>query len=446
MISSKNWRPRIVVYLSIILLLNMAGLWYYINYFTSNGYLPSPFIYDKSDTFMDLFNTMYWVYDDGRYTDWGSVYPPLGFLVLKFINFLFDGSRFGDPAYMRDNSVFVIFGFGLIYLLVPFLVLKTKYWQGFPGNEKILVYFIMIFSTPMLFALERGNMIVLAPVLLALTLSRIGFLRALCIALLINIKPYFALLLIYYLARQNWKGFATCSLLSGLIFVITGLALDNHFLNFFINLLSFSQEDELFSLREVMSMPSSISAFSYVLKNPDGSGFASAYLSPQIITIIINAIESAKWAVLFISLVTLLKKTPFMHDAEIFCLLLVVITNLGIWVGGYSLLLYIVLIPVLIKMHARWLYIGLLSLMAMPLDIIPLSGDFIGEQYSYLADAYVNIDWTLGLGSAIRPVVNLILLLLLSCEFIARESKGTNENVMHHTGFFMGRFRLMEKM
>ena len=73
-----------------------------------------------------------------------------------------------------------------------------------------------------------------------------------------------------------------------------------------------------------MSMPSSISAFSYVLKNPDGSGFASAYLSPQIITIIINAIESAKWAVLFISLVTLLKKSPFMRDAEIFCLLLVV--------------------------------------------------------------------------------------------------------------------------
>ena len=228
--NSINLQQKRLVYISLFLLFNTAGFCYYLYFLAENGYLPSPFIYDKSDTFMDLFNTMYWAYDDGRYTDWGSVYPPLGFLVLKFINFLFDGSRFGDPAYMRDNSILVIFGFGLIYLLVPFLVLKTKYWQGFPGNEKILVYFIMIFSTPMLFALERGNIIVLAPILLALALSRIGFLRALSIALLINIKPYFALLMIYYIVRQNWKGFVVCTITSGLIFAISGLALDNHFL------------------------------------------------------------------------------------------------------------------------------------------------------------------------------------------------------------------------
>ena len=402
---------------------NVAGILYYIYYFVLNSYLPSPFVYDKSDTFMDLFNTLYWVYDEGRYTDWGSVYPPLGFLILKVINFLCNGSYFGDAAFMRDNSIFVVVGLGFIYLSVPFLVLKTKYWLGFSSTERLLYYFIMLLSTPMLFALERGNMIILAPVLLAIALAKIGFTRALCIALLINIKPYFALLIIYYLVRQNWKGFVSCALLSGLIFAITGLAFDNNFFYFFINMFSYSQEEELFSLREVMSLPSSISAFSYVLKNPDGFGFASAYLSPQIITIIINAIESAKWAVLFISLVTLLKKSPFLRDAEIFCLLLVLITNLGIWVGGHSLILYIVLIPVLSKLRARWLYMGLLSLMAMPLDIIPLSGDFIGEQYSYLADAYVKIDWTLGLGSAVRPVVNLILLLLLSYEFLAREYK-----------------------
>jgi len=83
LISSENWRPKVLAYLSIVLLLNIAGLWYYIDYFASNGYLPSPFVYDKSDTFMDLFNTMYWVYDDGRYTDWGSVYPPLGFFYFE---------------------------------------------------------------------------------------------------------------------------------------------------------------------------------------------------------------------------------------------------------------------------------------------------------------------------------------------------------------------------
>ena len=404
----------------------MAGLWYYINYFTSNGYLPTPFVYDKSDTFMDLFNTLYWVYDEGRYTDWCSVYPPLGFLILKIINFLCNGSTFGDAANMRDNSIFVIVGFGLIYLSVPFLVLKTKYWLGFSSTERLLYYFIMILSTPMLFALERGNMIILAPVLLAIALAKIGFTRALCIALLINIKPYFALFMLYYLVRKNWKGFVSCALLSGLVFAITGLAFDNNFFDFFINLFSYSKEEELFSLREVMSMPSSISAFSYILKNPDGSGYVSAYLSSELTTSIINVIELTKWTVLFFSFVALFTKCKLMRDAEIIGLLLVLISNLGIWVGGYSMLLYIVLIPVLIKMQGRWFYIGALSLMAIPLDIITLTSDYIGEQYSYLGDTYADIDWTLGLGSFFRPVLNIILLFVLACEVLSRTLKDIN--------------------
>lgn len=394
---------------------------------------------------MDLFNTMYWAYDDGRYTDWGSVYPPLGFLFLKVLNFVFDGSRYGDPGYLRENSAFVVFGFGLVYLLVPALVLTTKLWQGFLWNEKILIYFVIIFSTPMLFALERGNLIVLAPILLALALSRIGFLRALSIALLINIKPYFVLLMIYYIVRQNWKGFVVCTITSGLIFEISGLALDNHFLVFLANIFDFSQDDGLFSLREVMALPSSISAFSYVLKNPDGAMFASGFLSSESIAIIAYIIEAAKWGVLALSLAILFVRSRLMRDAEVLSLLVVAISNLGIWVGGYTYIFYIALIPVFIKMRARWLYIGLLSLMAIPLDIMPLSSDFIGEQYSYLADTYINIQWTWGLGSVIRPVANLMLLTLLSYEFIARKHKGKNDNIVHHAELCADERVLMEK-
>lgn len=404
----------------------------------ANGYLPSPFVYDKSDTFMDLFNVLYWVYDDGRYTDWGSVYPPLNFIILRLVNFVFAGGGFGDPALMRENSQWVIVGFCLIYLAIPAILLKTKNWQDFPLIEKFLIYFAIVLSAPMLFTLERGNLIVLAPILLALALSKIGLARSLCIALLINIKPYFALLMIYYIARQNWKGFAACAVLSGLIFSISGLPLDNHFLVFFANIFDFSQEDGLFSLREVMALPSSISAFSYVLKSPDGAMFASGYLTSESIAIIVYIIEVAKWSVLAISLVALFMRSRLMRDAEVLSLLVVAISNLGIWVGGYTFILYIALIPVLIKMRARWLYIGLLSLMAMPLDIVPLLVDNIGEQYSYLVDAYVDIQWTLGLGSVVRPVANLILLMLLSYELLARKYKGTNENIAHYAESFAG--------
>jgi hypothetical protein len=415
-----------------ILLLNTAGFFYYIYYLMKNGYLPSPFVYDKSDTFMDLFNVLYWAYDDGRYIDWGSVYPPLNFIILRLVNFVFAGGGFGDPALMRDNSQWVIVGVCLAYLAIPAILLKMRYWQNFSNIEKILIYFAIILSAPMLFTLERGNLILLAPILLALTLSKIGMARSVCIALLINIKSYFVLLMIYYIARKNWKGFATCAVLSGLIFAISGLALDNHFLVFFTNLFNFSQEAELFSLREVMALPSSISAFSYVLKHPDGTMFASGFLSSESIAIIVYLIETIKWSVLAISLAALFMKSKLMRDAEVFSLLVVAITNLGIWVGGYTFILYIALIPIVIKMRAKWLYIGLISLMAMPLDIIPLLGDFIGTQYSYLAAAHIEILWTMGLGSVIRPIANLILLLLLSYEFLARKSENTNNNIVHH--------------
>jgi len=446
LISSENGRPKVLAYLSIILLLNLAGFCYYIDYFASNGYLPAPFIYDKSDTFMDLFNTMYWAYEDGRYTDWGSVYPPLGFFILRLVNFVFAGGGSGDPAYMRDNSLCVIAGVCLIYLAIPAILLQIKYWGIFSRIEKCLIYFTIISSAPMLFTLERGNLIIISPILLGLVLSKIGMTRSVCIALLINIKPYFVFLMIYYIARQNLKGFVTCSVLSGLIFAISGLALDDHFFVFFINLLDFSQEDGLFSVREVMALPSSVSAFSYVLKHPDGAMFASDFLSSESIAMIAYFIEVAKWGVLAISLVALFMKSAQIRDAEAFSLLVVVISNLGIWVGGYTLIFYIALIPVLIGMRAKWLYISLLSIIAMPLDIIPLLGDFIGEQYSYLADAFIDIKWTLGLGSVVRPVVNLTLLLLLSCEFIVRKRKGTNDNAVHHADFFAGGCGFVERV
>lgn len=385
---------------------------------------------------MDLFNVLYWAYDDGRYTDWGSVYPPLNFIALRFINFVLSGGGFGDPELMRDNSLAVIVVVCLIYLAIPAIILKTKYWQDFSKIEKILIYFVIIFSAPMLFSLERGNLIMLCPILLALALSKIGVARSVSIALLINIKPYFALLMIYYIARQNWKGLAACSVLAGLIFAISGLALDNNFLVFFANIFDFSQDEWIFSLREVMALPSSISAFSYVLKHPDGAMFASGFINPENIAIIVYLVEVTKWSILALSLLVLFVRARLMRDAEIFSLLVVAVSNLGIWVGGYTFILYIALIPVIIKLRTRWLYVGLISLMAMPLDIIPLMGDLIGKQYSYLAAEQIEIMWTLGLGSVIRPVANLILLLLLSCEFLARKSESKNHNMVNHAGRF----------
>jgi hypothetical protein len=434
---SSNWHQKRLAFVSTILLLNIAGFFYYIYFLTENGYLPSPFLYDKSDTFMDLFNVLYWTYDDGRYTEWGSVYPPINFIFLRFFNFVFVGSVFGDAALMRENSQFVIAGVCLIYLTIPALILKLAYWRDFTRNEKILIYFAIVLSSPLLFTLERGNVILMAPLILALAISKIGVARIFSIALLINIKPYFALLMIYYIARNNWKGFVTCSLLSGLIFAITGLVLDNQFLEFFRNLFSYSQETELYSLREVMALPSSVSAFSYILRHLDEVGvkFDTGSLSTGRIEAIVYLVEITKWGVLAIALAALFMRSKQMRDMEIFTSLVVVISNLGIWVGGYTFILYVTLIPMFISMRNKWLYISLLSLIAMPLDVIPMMSDYIGMHYSYLAAEHIEIMWTLGLGSVIRPLANVTLLILLTYEFLARKNEVKSNNLFRDTGF-----------
>lgn len=413
----------------VVLLINIAGFCYFLYYLNVNGYLPSPFIADKSDTFMDLFTPMYWAYDDGRYSIWRSVYPPLNFFLFKFLNFFFDGSHYGDPNFIRENSFLVIFGFGLSCLLGLGLVFKTRLWQEFALNEKIIIFFISVFSVPLLFAFERGNIILLMPALLAVVLSEIGFLRALCIALSINFKPYFAILLVYYMAKKDWKGFVTCVLMAAFVFVLSGLALDRNFIEFYSNILDFSQNDAIFALREVMTFPSSVSAISYALNTPDGANFVEKFLTQISPVSLAYVIDITKWSVIAFSLFAMFARHRLISDSEMLAILVVVICNLGIWVGGYTFVLYVTLIPVFMKMHVKHICIACLLIITIPLDVMPVLDGFNEEQYSYLASANVQVEWTLGLGSLVRPIVNLVLLISLSYEIFMRKRENIVGNL-----------------
>jgi hypothetical protein len=403
-----------------VALLHLTGAVYYGLYLIANGYLPGPFANDKSDTLMDLFNPLYWAYDLGRYTEWGSVYPPLNFWILKLLGLVFLGGGGGAPDAIRDSSPWLIAAFCLIYLVVPAFVLKTTPWRSFSILQKLSIYAAIVLSTPALFALERGNLVVICPIFLCLVISKTGYSRCFYIALLINIKPYFLLLVFYYLVRRNWRGLVVCSGLSGFLFVLTGVALDHNFQEILTNLSNFSHGDVLFSVREVLSMPSSVSAFSYALKHPEGASFAFAFLGNQVIDWAIFAVDATKWILLGVAFSVLIVKAHVVRDAELFVLLVVIITNLGVSVGGYSLVFYMVLIPVLLKMRASRIYLFLITLLAAPLDFFPLMADSLGEQYSYLSDSLVDVEWSLGLGSVVRPCVNLLLLPLLVYEISKR--------------------------
>jgi hypothetical protein len=403
--------------------INLLGLMFYINYFYENQYLPSPFVHDKTNTFMDFFNTMQWAYDEGRYSEWRSVYPPLVFIFLKFINIVFLGGPPADAEAIRQNSPLLITFLIIIYLLIPISVMRTNIWKDILLKNKIILFFIIIFSSPMLFALERGNIILIAPILISLMISNAGFLRSFSIAVLINIKPYFALLLLFYLTQKDWKGLIYCTAVSGLLFLITGLVLDENFHLFFLNLLNFSQQESLFSPREVLALPSSVSVFSYVLKNPDVFRFAGQFLSFNLIEDIVLCIDFFKiFLIGFVLLFLLLKGNKF-KSAEIFSLLILLITNLGVSVGGYTLIFYICLIPIILEMKFFKIIFIILFVLSSPLDVISLMHNSLGFQEVYLSGDRVNIDWNLGLGSFVRPVFNMVFLIIIAMEVYFKYEK-----------------------
>src|SRR5262245_18956080 len=50
------------------------------------GHLPPHFFQYPSDTFADLFHTIYWAYQDERYSDWRAIQPPFSFLLGRLIS------------------------------------------------------------------------------------------------------------------------------------------------------------------------------------------------------------------------------------------------------------------------------------------------------------------------------------------------------------------------
>ena len=417
-----------MLFLMVLVQLYWSG--YCINFFVENGYLPAPFIYDKSDTFMDFFHPMFWAGEGGRYTEWGSVYPPLNFIILNVPKWLFlNGQSFSDAFSLREAGLSLeIFLVGS-YLIIPLLVLKTASWKNFTLIDKALIYLVFILSTPLLFALERGNLIILTLILLALAISHSGIYRLIFIALLVNIKPYFVILILLFVIKRKWGDLALCIAVTGIIFLITGLLLDNNFYIFFENLLHFSSAVDIFSYREVISMPSSLSAYSTILSSDilQGSSLLSFIPNMQVLA---DFIEFTKWSVLLLVLGILLVAHEKMSELEIIAVLVVWISNLGTWVGGYTLILYFTLIPIFIAMRFKWAYFCILGLIFSSVNVFPLIEGNLGVHYSYLSNTNQSIDWLVDFHVIIKPLLNFVLLVLLSYEMIIKTHIITSNSPM----------------
>ena len=156
-------KDKKAIFLGGILFLSCINFFYIVWFYKVYRYLPPPFIYDKENTFMDFYNTLYWSGQEGIYSVWNSVYPPLSFLFLQLYQLLFLGdiSEFGDGFVIRQVMGGQIFPLLVIYTLSLFVTVEISLRQIADLKTQFTVFLVCLLSPAFLFAMERGNLIIL---------------------------------------------------------------------------------------------------------------------------------------------------------------------------------------------------------------------------------------------------------------------------------------------
>ncbi|ETI65715.1 hypothetical protein C100_00680 [Sphingobium sp. C100] len=192
-----------------------AALW-----FRQNGFLPQPFVMDTNDTFMDWFNTAFWANRPGAYEVWRSIYPPLSFVFLDL--FSLPGCHLSSPFAARDCD-----WLGQATILGAYGLNVALFWTAFRRNDRPSApprTIAMALGLPLLFTLERGNLILIAMPAFILAhdpLVRSPLVRAVATAMTINFKPYLLLPALARLIRREWRPLEWAGLATIALYLLT---------------------------------------------------------------------------------------------------------------------------------------------------------------------------------------------------------------------------------
>ena len=370
---------------------------------------------------MDFFNPLFWVDQSGIYTDWKSVYPPLNFLILKIYKELLfvKVDSYVNPFELRSlltsDIKFVVLSY--ITLLIVTVEIAFKGIASLP--YRVLIIITTLFSSYCLFSLERGNLIFFSFLILAIYVySKTELVKAFSFAILVNLKPYF---LIIYLIRlidyknavQNNKFLFLAPLFSVLVFVITGLILGQEFYMLPLNIIGFSIKKGLLSPSEVLTLPTSLTAISFLAK------LIVEFKIPTIFSTIIKL-------ALFFYLFKLLRQVYQKQCSadELVIIAIIFITNYSVNSGPYAALFYLPIIGILFRMQEfKLLALIVIMLYGGALDLIPVY-HFQGSNIEiFLTDRFIQVEPFLTLGTLIRPIINFMVLILFLQRIKSREPK-----------------------
>ena len=184
-------------------------------------HLPQPYFYVPEDSFMDWVNTAHYAHNPGAYDEWGTIYPPLSFVFLKFLTSE-TCYRTAEWYSSRDCDLYGLFTLHLIFFVNLALIAKT--FLKTDRSTALPRILALGLGYPMTFALERGNIVLLCftCVLLAYgPLLRSARLRWLFAAFAINLKVYLVGTLFAQLLRQRWRWFEGALITTVIVYLLS---------------------------------------------------------------------------------------------------------------------------------------------------------------------------------------------------------------------------------
>ena len=207
---------------------------------TGGDSILNTFFYRCTDAFMDFFNSIIFS-SDGPYTKQGVIYPPLATLMYCIIG------RFTIPFIGETiNSIalkgsfagmlsFVIVTALMLYLLYRAVMKITKNTE-IKGN---MLFLLILISFPCLYAIERGNCILVLPALILIFLmgyqSENKILRYISYAALgcsVGLKIYAVLMGLLVLRERKYKEMAVCAFIGLTIFMVPFVFTDGNPISF----------------------------------------------------------------------------------------------------------------------------------------------------------------------------------------------------------------------
>ena len=395
-----------------ILAIEIANIVYLSLFYYFNKYLPAPFVWDKNDTFMDFYNPLFWVLKDEFYTTYKSVYPPINYFFLKLFTFNLDSKSFSSSFQLREAKSNFIYYYSAINAFILFLILKIGDWREVSNGRRILIWVTIIFSIPVLFAIERGNLIFVSLLVLAIYIATENiWVKVITFALLVNLKPYFIFLLIEYLNiyKFDLKIISKFIITSALVFLLTSLAAGLDIIAFISAYNNFGSRAN-FSNDGLLALPNTLESIArfikLIVKNKE-----DAHLSEILILLLKLLKVFVPLTFMLLILAMPLKKQALKVSA------ILLIGNFSHVTSGYIFIIYILIVPFLMReLDLRKGIYLMLIIFVLPLDWVRVPGiiNYYTFMQSYLGGVEIyNVDFWLGIGTFVRPISNFILMCLM---------------------------------